>query len=116
MGMGPRTGRAAGYCAGFGVPGYMNPGPGMGLGMGGGWRGGGRGWRHMYYATGLPGWMRSGQPWPWAAPTAYAPPGYAAAGPDPQQERDALKAQAEWLQEQLDGINRRMSELEPKAD
>ena len=24
-GMGPMTGRAAGYCAGYGVPGYMNP-------------------------------------------------------------------------------------------
>ena len=25
MGMGPMTGRAAGYCAGYPVPGYMNP-------------------------------------------------------------------------------------------
>jgi len=33
MGMGPMTGRAAGYCAGFGVPGYMNPIPG-GFGYG----------------------------------------------------------------------------------
>jgi len=24
-GMGPMTGRAAGYCAGYGVPGFMNP-------------------------------------------------------------------------------------------
>jgi len=28
MGLGPLTGRAAGYCAGYGVPGYMNPIPG----------------------------------------------------------------------------------------
>ena len=28
MGWGPMTGRAAGYCAGFPVPGYMNPVPG----------------------------------------------------------------------------------------
>jgi len=27
-GLGPMTGRAAGYCAGYGVPGYMNPLPG----------------------------------------------------------------------------------------
>jgi len=27
-GMGPMTGRAAGYCAGYGMPGYMNPIPG----------------------------------------------------------------------------------------
>ena len=29
-GMGPMTGRAAGYCAGFPVPGYMNPVVGRG--------------------------------------------------------------------------------------
>ncbi|MCL7454966.1 MAG: DUF5320 domain-containing protein, partial [Anaerolineae bacterium] len=31
-GMGPRTGRAAGYCAGYSAPGWANPGPGRGLG------------------------------------------------------------------------------------
>ncbi|NMC44151.1 MAG: DUF5320 domain-containing protein, partial [candidate division Zixibacteria bacterium] len=63
-GMGPMTGRGLGYCAGFGMPGYMNPAPGRGFGMGfgrgRGFGGGGRGWRHWYYATGLPGWMRFG--------------------------------------------------------
>lgn len=39
-GLGPRTGRARGYCAGFQVPGFMNPMPGLGWGFG---RGGGRG-------------------------------------------------------------------------
>lgn len=34
LGLGPRTGRGMGYCAGFGVPGYLNPGPGMGFGFG----------------------------------------------------------------------------------
>ena len=34
MGMGRMTGRAGGYCAGFGVPGYANPGRGGGRGMG----------------------------------------------------------------------------------
>jgi hypothetical protein len=34
-GMGPMTGRAAGFCAGFPVPGYMNPVPG-GVGYYGG--------------------------------------------------------------------------------
>jgi len=29
-GMGPMTGRAAGYCAGYPVPGYMNHVPGFG--------------------------------------------------------------------------------------
>jgi len=30
-GLGPMTGRAAGYCAGFPVPGYMNPGGARGF-------------------------------------------------------------------------------------
>lgn len=31
LGMGPMTGRAAGYCAGYPAPGYMNPIPGRGF-------------------------------------------------------------------------------------
>ena len=52
-GLGPMTGRGAGYCAGYGQPGFASPMPrrgwfglgwgrGMGRGMG---RGVGRGWR-----------------------------------------------------------------------
>ena len=33
-GMGSMTGRAAGFCAGWGVPGYANNTPGQGFGMG----------------------------------------------------------------------------------
>src|SRR6056297_3492046 len=43
-GMGPMTGRAAGYCAGYSVPGYMNSVPRRGAGFGRG-RGFGRGYR-----------------------------------------------------------------------
>jgi len=32
-GMGPMTGRAAGYCAGYPAPGFMNPAVGMGVGV-----------------------------------------------------------------------------------
>ena len=42
-GMGPMTGRAAGFCAGYPVPGFMNPIPGGFGGRGFGW-GRGRGW------------------------------------------------------------------------
>ena len=43
-GLGPMTGRGAGYCAGFGMPGFTNPVPGGGYGLGRGWgRGLGRG-------------------------------------------------------------------------
>ena len=58
MGAGPMTGRGAGFCAGYDVPGYMNNIPGRGFGggrgrgLGRGFRGGGRGWRNQYYATG----------------------------------------------------------------
>ena len=50
-GMGPMTGRVAGYCAGYSVPGYMNPIPRRSLGFG---RGFGRGfaWRRAGYAWG----------------------------------------------------------------
>ncbi len=51
-GMGPMTGRSAGFCAGFDVPGYANP-VCCGFGFG-------RGTRRMFHATGLPGWARFG--------------------------------------------------------
>ena len=103
MGFGPMTGRAAGYCAGYGVPGYMNPLPGRGFWGGGrGFRGGGRGWRHGYHATGLPGWARWGFP---------AWPQYGAA-PPPQAEVEFLQQQAKALQAELEDIERRMKELE----
>ncbi len=41
-GLGPMTGRAAGLCAGAGVPGSMNPQPGRGFGKGRGFGGGRR--------------------------------------------------------------------------
>jgi hypothetical protein len=96
MGMGRRTGRAAGYCAGYGVPGYANAVPGRGFGMG---FGRGRGWRNMFYATGQPGWMRAG---------TYAAP-YPAF--DPEMETQALKNQAQILKSQLDAIEKRISEI-----
>ncbi len=115
-GMGPMTGRGAGYCAGSGAPGYANPMPGRGFGMGwsrgGGW-GRGRGWRHMYYATGLPGWARYGYAPAWGAPpaAAYGPYG---APPTPEQETEFLKSQAEMLKEELEAISQRIAELEKK--
>jgi len=92
MSTGPMTGRRAGYCAGYDEPGFANPAPR--LGMRRGFRGGGRGWRHWFYATGLPRWARTG----------FAP----------QQETEALKEQAGWLKDQLDAINKRIEEIEQK--
>lgn len=116
-GMGPMTGRAAGYCAGYQVPGFMNPVPGGGFW---GWgRGGGRGWRNQYYATGLTGWQRAGYGLPaFGSPQAYPPP-YAfpttAASINKEQELDMLKGQAEYFEDALEGIKKRIGELETKA-
>ena len=113
MGMGAMTGRAAGFCAGYAVPGYLNPVGGRGLG---GWgrgfsgRGGGRGRRNRFYATGLPGRARAGVAGgvnPWAA-GAYGP----APAPIAGQETDALRAQADYLKSALDDVNARLRELE----
>jgi len=105
-GMGSMTGRAAGYCAGYAVPGYANPVPwrGFGMGWGGGW-GRGRRWRNWYYATSLPGWARFGPTPTWG----YGP--YVEPITE-EQEIASLKAQAEWLTGQLDAVNRCLAELE----
>ncbi len=102
-GMGPMTGRGAGFCAGYAVPGYANPVGGRGF-WGFGRGGGGRGWRHQFYATGLPGWARGGFGFG-AAAGPIAPAG---------SEVDALKQQAEFLQNSLNQINQRIQEIENK--
>ena len=113
--MGPMTGRAAGYCAGYSVPGYMNPIPGRGFG---------RGWgRGFGFGRGL-GWgFRGGRRWggywgvPYPAPAPYGgavPPYPVPSGPttSPEQETDMLKSQAEYLAEALEGVKKRLNELE----
>jgi len=115
-GLGPMTGRAAGYCAGYSVPGYMNPipgrgwGAGFGRGWGRGYFGRGRGWRNWYWATGLPGWARAGYGYPAFGSRAYPYP-YAPA-PTPEEEAEALKQQAELLRQTLEDIQNRISALE----
>ena len=111
--MGSRTGRGAGYCAGYNVPGYANPGFGRGfwgMGRGGGF-GGGRGYRNMYYYTGLPGWARYGEA-PYAAPYGAQP---FASQTTPEQELDYLKEQAKYFQDSLGNINKRIDELEKET-
>jgi hypothetical protein len=114
MGMGPMTGRAAGFCAGFPVPGFMNPFAARGFwGRG---RGGGRGWRNRFYATGVPGRERAAWGWPaFAAGWRYGVP-YAAPYPQPavsrDEELDLLKRQAEGFASTLAEIKKRIAELE----
>lgn len=120
-GMGPMSGRAAGFCAGYGVPGYANPAGGRGWGRGwgrGGNRGGGFGRRNWYYATGLPGWQRADMGAPaWGAPPAVpVAPGAYPAPAGAESETEALKAQAEHLEQALDDIRSRLDELQAKGD
>lgn len=114
MGMGPRTGRGAGYCAGAGAPGFVNRMVGGFFGRG---RGGGRGWRNMFHATGLPGWARAGMGAVGAAAAPAAPAPQAADAPTmaPQQELDALKQQAQQAADVLESVQQRIRELEAGA-
>jgi hypothetical protein len=102
LGMGPMTGGRRGLCVGYQPPyaayGYGYPG----------FFGRGRGWRHWYYATGLPRWARR-------APGAWPVPGLAVPyGPEltKEQELEVLKNQAKYFEETLNNINRRLKDLE----
>jgi len=104
-GLGPMTGRAAGYCAGYSVPGYMNPIPGRGY-WGRGLRGGfvptyGAVPYGMYGMSGYPGYYPYGAPVP---PTITK-----------EQELDALKSQAEYFENTLKGIQERIEELQTET-
>ncbi len=115
MGMGPMTGRAAGYCAGYSMPGYMNPYGGRGFGGRGGgrgfWgRGGGRG-----FGRGRRNWYYPPAQYSYPAyeygmgPVGYPPVPFE---PAPEQELAAMKQQAENMQNALEDINERIKELE----
>lgn len=113
-GMGPMTGRAAGYCAGYDRPGYANPmyggygrGGGFGRGFGGG--GFGRGYRHGYYATGMPYWQRFGG---WgAAPFAGAPMQYS-----PEQELEMRQKEVEMMEANLKAAKDYIAKLEKEKE
>ena len=112
MGMGAMSGRAAGYCAGYDMPGYANPafgrgyfGPGMG-------RGGGRGrrFRRWFYATGLPFWTRvNARMNPF---TRWSQAGYGSPPMDKETEIDMLKAEAADLEDALKQAQERLAKLQ----
>ena len=92
LGQGPRTGRAAGYCAGYNVPGYTNPAPGRGF-----WGGGGRGRRFR--------WVQG----------AVYPPAYPVLVQlyqmEPKDEMKYLENVAAQLKTELESITKRIEEL-----
>ena len=122
-GMGPMTGRAAGYCAGYPAQGYAGLAFERGFGSG---YGGGRGRRNWFYATGLTGWQRSAYGDPrYGGTVPYGYPAYTGTVPynapygqaaTKQQELDALKGQSEYLEDSLEGIKKRIAELEENKE
>jgi hypothetical protein len=96
----------------------MNPVGGRGFWGWGRGRGGGRGWRNWFYATGLTGWQRDAMGWPavvGGVPPAVPYPGPFATAPSRQQQLDALKGQAEYFEDALEGIRKQIKELETQA-
>jgi hypothetical protein len=112
-GFGPMTGRAAGYCAGYPVPGYANPVGGRGyFGYGRGRRGGGRGWgRGHGYGMGFP-YVAPGYPYPGFYGYGYT---YPPSQITPDTEMKMLKDQADFMQKEVSAINERIKELEEIA-
>lgn len=98
MGMGPMTGRGSGCCAGFTVPEYANS-----VGFGGSF-GRGRGFRRMFYETGIPGCVRFKYP-------AYTGTNEPAVG-----EKELLKRQAEFLEKRLQQVKKRLSSFKDDAE
>jgi hypothetical protein len=96
------TGGRRGVCAGYQLP-YPVYGYPRSFG-----RGRGRGWRHWYYATDLPRWVRRGQGmWPASGlAVPYSPE------LTKEQELELLKNQAKYFEETLTDINQRLKDLE----
>lgn len=92
--MGPVTGGGRGFCAypgGAGKPFFG------GSGFYG--RGGGRGWRNQFYATGLPRWQRRAF---WNAPAAA------------EDEKQALKSEVDFLRSRLQALEERLAAMQAK--
>ncbi len=97
MGAGPMTGRRAGYCAGYSVPGYANPYPYGGFG------GRGRGYRRRYFRWGMGGYP------------GYDPYMQGYEPIVPVDEKEYLTKQAEALEKELKDIKNRLSSLEKEG-
>ena len=114
-GAGPMTGRGAGYCAGYSVPGYVNPVGGYGRGFG---RGRGRGWGRGF------GRGQLVYPQPVVVQPAYQPAYQPVAQPHtPEQEiaalenyQKSLEAEKADLEQEMGGVKARIEELKAKLE
>ncbi len=111
-GAGPMTGRAVGYCAGYPVPGFMNPGRGYGRGFGRGFgRGWGRGFGRGWYAYTPPVIVQPA--YPQVYPKSQSPEQEVAALESYQKELVGEKAD---LEKEMDDIKARIEELKAKLE
>lgn len=93
-GMGPRSGRGAGYCSGYPAPGFANPMPGRFFGRGRGYWG-----AYPADAWGYP-------PGPWGYPGYYEGP----------TEKEMLEEQVTFMKEQLKAMESRLEEIGDSDD
>jgi hypothetical protein len=109
LGLGPRTGRAVGYCTGYNIPGYANPGYGRGFG-----RGWGRGFGRGFWRRGRGFWWRG-----YSEPYYRLQP-YIDVYPQParDEEKTYLEDIIKNLEEEMNMIKDRLKELskEKKED
>lgn len=103
VGSGSMTGRGAGYCAGYSVPGYAN------TVRGGGYSGFGksrvcRGWKNRFFTTGGPlrgRGFNNGYEYPYPQNEFSA-----------ETEAKMLKEQAEFMRKNIEVLNERVRQLE----
>ena len=99
-GHGPMTGRAAGFCAGYQIPGYANPrGFGYGRKIGYG-RGLGRGFGRGYWGRGRGFWLRGYSPGPYYSPALTR-----------EEEKTYLENTVKDLEEEISAIRERIDEI-----
>jgi hypothetical protein len=120
LGQGPRTGRAAGRCAGYDRPGYANPVPGgrrRGAGRGSEFGGGcgGHGQHHGHADTESAGRKRGrrGRGWWKVEHHASADNMLALAS---EHELGVLRTDLQCLEQKVEHLRRRINELDGQAD
>ena len=114
-GLGPMTGRVAGFCAGFARPGYAarQHRPGFP---------GGRGYRNWFHATGLTGGQRAAVGLPAWGGRVFTSQAVAPQAVDPyyeapkEEQLKMLKTQQENLKAMLEQINKQIEDLEQRSN
>ncbi len=115
FGLGPMTGRALGYCAGYNMPGFMNPmgfgrgfrgGFGFGRGFGGFWRRG-FGFRRMFALRALAA--------PQTPQTQFQPTKEEELK-ILEDEAKAIQQEQQELKRELEEIKKRISQLKGKKE